>query len=151
HVPSEEGLQSTASVTQHTTASSQQPTSRRQSCAASAEHVTSDALWSILYPNARKNWAVVFRAAEGTMRPRFSKHALTALIIVTLLTMLSGQQSSPQLVLYNGKIFTSDAKHPYAEALAIQDDHILAVGSTSEILRLADNHSRRIDLVGRTV
>ena len=83
--------------------------------------------------------------------PTFSKHALTALAVVTWLTMVSGRQSSPDLVLFKGRIYTSNAKHPYAEALAIQGDRILAIGSTSEILRLASDHSRRIDLAGRTV
>jgi predicted amidohydrolase YtcJ len=54
-------------------------------------------------------------------------------------------------VLFNGRIITSDAARPTAQALAIQQDRILAVGSTQEIEPLATARTRRIDLKGRTV
>jgi len=54
-------------------------------------------------------------------------------------------------VLYNGKIFTADECAPWAQAIAIQDDHILAVGTNADVLAVAKAGTRRIDLDGRTV
>src|SRR5450755_1119745 len=57
----------------------------------------------------------------------------------------------PDLVLLNGKIFTSDAKHLHVEALAILGDRIIAIGDTTKMEALAGPATRRIDLGGRTV
>ncbi len=48
---------------------------------------------------------------------------LPALALTFLAPLAMGQQSSPNLILLNGKIFTSDAAHPHVEALAIRDEH----------------------------
>ena len=63
---------------------------------------------------------------------------------------LSGQ-SEPDYVLINGRVFTADAAHPHAEALAIQGERIIAVGSSEEISRLKSARSLVIDLGGRVV
>ncbi len=55
------------------------------------------------------------------------------------------------IALLNGKVFTSDPACRLAEAIAIEGERIVKVGSTSEIAALADAHTRRIDLSGRTV
>ncbi len=44
-----------------------------------------------------------------------------------------GQKSPADLVLLNGKVFTGDSSNPAAEAIAIRDERILAVGSNDEI------------------
>lgn len=62
-----------------------------------------------------------------------------------------GQQTSADLILLNGKVFTSDAAQPKAEAIAIRGERILAVGSNEEIRKLANTKTRSIDLGGRTV
>src|SRR5688572_7959562 len=56
----------------------------------------------------------------------------------------------PDLVLVNGRVLTMDPADTVVEALAIKDDRILAVGSTSEIEGLAGSRTERIDLRGRT-
>jgi predicted amidohydrolase YtcJ len=58
--------------------------------------------------------------------------------------------SAPALILFHGKILTVDSRDSTAEALAIRDGKIIAVGTDSDILRLADRATRRIDLHGRT-
>lgn len=62
-----------------------------------------------------------------------------------------GQTPPADLVLLNGRIITSDPLRPTAEALAIRQDRILAVGSSQEIERLATPSTRKVDLQGRTV
>jgi hypothetical protein len=57
----------------------------------------------------------------------------------------------PTLVLYNGKVLTVDERFTVAEAVAVRDGRILAVGSTAEIKRLIGPETRAIDLAGRTV
>lgn len=49
------------------------------------------------------------------------------LVLATLFVpapFVFGQQPSPDLILLNGRIFTSDLSHPYVEALAIRGDRI---------------------------
>lgn len=62
-----------------------------------------------------------------------------------------GQQVPADLILLNGKVFTAELGKPYAEAVAIRGERILAVGSSDEIKRLANAKTRVIDLQGRTV
>jgi predicted amidohydrolase YtcJ len=58
---------------------------------------------------------------------------------------------APDLILFDGKIFTGDLARPYAEALAITGGRLTAVGTSDEIRRLAGRNTRRIDLDGRVV
>ena len=56
-----------------------------------------------------------------------------------------------ELILRGGKIVTMDAAGRIAQALAVRDGRILAVGSDDEINRCAGAHTEVIDLAGRTV
>jgi len=64
---------------------------------------------------------------------------------------MAAQQQPPDLILLNGQIFTSNAAHPYVQALAISGERILTTGDSSKIKALAGPHTRQIDLAGRTV
>lgn len=59
--------------------------------------------------------------------------------------------SGSDLVLINGKVLTVDAKDSVAQAIAIRDGKILAVGSTSTVRARGDKNARVIDLKGKTV
>ena len=61
------------------------------------------------------------------------------------------QQPAPDLVLLNGKIFTSDTAHPYVQALAVRGERITATGDSAKIKALVGPHTKQIDLGGRTV
>ncbi|HWP56858.1 MAG TPA: amidohydrolase family protein [Candidatus Acidoferrales bacterium] len=54
-------------------------------------------------------------------------------------------------VYYNGKVLTVDERFSVAEALAVRDGRVMAVGSNAEILNLAGPHTRRLDLKGKTI
>lgn len=58
---------------------------------------------------------------------------------------------TPTLLLTGGKVFTADSTHPWAEALAIRGERIVAVGTTAEVRRLAGRATREIALGGRVV
>lgn len=59
--------------------------------------------------------------------------------------------TEPSLVLYNARIYTVDASHPRAEAVAIAGGRLLAVGSNREIDALTTGRTKKIDLGGQTV
>lgn len=56
---------------------------------------------------------------------------------------------SPDLIVYNGKLYTLDAEDTVAQAAAMQDGRFLAIGGDAEIKALAGPHTRQIDLGGR--
>ncbi len=54
-----------------------------------------------------------------------------------------GQQSAPDLILLNARVFTSDSSHPYVEALAIRGDRIVAAGTSEKIASMAGPQTKR--------
>lgn len=56
--------------------------------------------------------------------------------------------AADERVLYNGKIFTGEPEHPYAEAVAIRDDKIVAVGNRSWVSKAVASGVEMIDLKG---
>ena len=48
-------------------------------------------------------------------------------------------------ILYHGKIFTADASRPWAQAVAIRGQRIVAVGDDGPVRALAGPHTRSID------
>jgi predicted amidohydrolase YtcJ len=59
--------------------------------------------------------------------------------------------TSPDLVLFNGKITTLDREKPQAQAVAVREGCFQAVGDEAEIMGLAGPDAKRIDLGGRRV
>lgn len=59
--------------------------------------------------------------------------------------------SAPDLVLFHAKVFTADINHEWAQALAIKENKILAVGTNETILALCNAGTRRIDSGGRVI
>ena len=55
------------------------------------------------------------------------------------------------LVLYNGRIVTLDRSNPQAEAVAVKDGRFVAVGASREVMPLAGEGTRVVDLGGRRV
>lgn len=63
-------------------------------------------------------------------------------------------QDGADIIFYNGKILTVDSDQgdfTVAEAVAVREDKIQAVGTDDQILALAAANTRRIDLKGKTV
>src|SRR4051812_11492605 len=58
---------------------------------------------------------------------------------------------SADLILINGKIVTADENNTVAQAIAIQNGRILAMGANGEVRALGGPNSRIVDLGGRTV
>src|ERR1700741_3333885 len=64
---------------------------------------------------------------------------------------MSSAALSPDLVLTNATVLTADAKDTRAEAVAIWNGRIGAVGSARDIEALADARTNKVDLKGRCV
>ena len=60
--------------------------------------------------------------------------------------------ASEALTIYrNGRIYTNDPSAPWAEALLVRGEQILAVGDDDEVTALADKGARSVDLEGHFV
>ncbi|RMH14041.1 MAG: amidohydrolase [Gemmatimonadetes bacterium] len=65
---------------------------------------------------------------------------------------LDAQVREPaDLVLLNGNVYTADAAHPRAQAVAVREGRIVLVGSTREARALVGEGTEVIDLEGRTL
>ena len=62
--------------------------------------------------------------------------------------MTEGQPSNP-VVFYNAQVFTAESDHPYAEAVAIRGERIIAVGALGLVERIASATARKVDLHGQ--
>jgi predicted amidohydrolase YtcJ len=89
-----------------------------------------------------------------------ARHILSWALLLTLSLMAAaprcahaarsrGAVAGPDLVLFHGRIYTVDAQHPWAQALAIKNGRIVAVGADAAVLSLKTRATRSIDLQGR--
>lgn len=65
-----------------------------------------------------------------------------------------GQEKRPapaETILLHGKIYTVNARQPWAEAVAIRGSQVVAVGAETEIEKLRDANTKIIDAQGRLV
>ncbi len=69
--------------------------------------------------------------------------------IICVIPMTAAAQAD--LILVHGKVWTENPKQPESEAVAIQANRIVAVGSSSEINKLTGPATKVIDLRGRRV
>src|SRR5260370_26582545 len=67
-----------------------------------------------------------------------------ALTVPAVLAM--GRQAPPDLILVNGKIFTSDAAHPYVQAIAVRGERIATAGPAQYIRSLSGPQTQRLVL-----
>jgi predicted amidohydrolase YtcJ len=87
------------------------------------------------------------------MKNRSTQLAAVCLYLVAALAAgaLPAGAQSPDTALVNGKIITLDEHSTIAEALAVRDNKIAAVGRSAEVRALAGPATRIVDLGGRTV
>jgi len=86
---------------------------------------------------------------------KFCLRVVAAALCTILLALsdASAQKNSAfaDTVIVNGKIYTLNPQKPWAEALAIRADQIVAVGSDAEIAKLQSKSTQVIDAKGRLV
>jgi predicted amidohydrolase YtcJ len=79
-----------------------------------------------------------------------TRHLFTSLLTILLITNSCMSDKTADLILFNGTIYTVDESFSKAEAMAVRDGMILAVGSTNDILKQYDTE-KSIDLEGKFV
>lgn len=89
------------------------------------------------------------------MLGRLNFDSVAAIVFAGILIAVGGTGNAAgpwiaDVVLINGKIFTSSDAHPYVEALAIRGERIIAIGTSAEIKALSGPHTKIYDLQGRT-
>ena len=84
---------------------------------------------------------------------KFARHVFVAVLVVFLAwtSFAQTKSTSADVVLIHARIFTVNARQPWAEALAIHDGKIIAVGTEREVSRHRQPLTRVIDAKGRLV
>ena len=79
------------------------------------------------------------------------KYLAAAGLIVTLslIATLAVADEAVERILYNARIFTAEPDHPYAEAVAIRNDKIVAVGSRVDVEKAVGMQAELVDLHGQ--
>ena len=93
---------------------------------------------------------------KGDRVRRFSRRYLVLLFVTTFFLVqtdssLWAQVSSGERIFFHAKVFTGDAQNPYAEAVAIRGDKIIAVGNFPEVVKSVSENAERIDLEGKSL
>jgi len=76
---------------------------------------------------------------------------LAATFVLTLLLVSPAVGEEAELILSGGRIWTGDDEHPWAEAVAIAGERLIAVGRDEEVAAHAGTQTRSVDLAGRFV
>lgn len=76
---------------------------------------------------------------------------MRAFALAAMLVAGQAWAQNADLVLLNGKVVTADEQGTLAQALAVKDGRILAMGTSADIRKLAGKGTRVVDLGGRTV
>jgi predicted amidohydrolase YtcJ len=80
------------------------------------------------------------------------RHLLVSLVVFTLSAVAWGQAvTMADTVIVNARIYTVNAQQPWAEALAIRGDKVVAVGSAQEIAPYRGASTKVIDAQGKLV
>jgi predicted amidohydrolase YtcJ len=82
---------------------------------------------------------------------RFYLSAGTVLLFMCCSTARVGGTEDVDGVFINGNIYTVNAKQPQAEAVAVKNRRIVFVGPIADIQRFRGEHTRVVDLHGRTL
>ncbi len=76
---------------------------------------------------------------------------VTAFLLFHTASSLRAQESSNEHIFFHAKIFTGDPQNPYAEAVAIRGDKIIAVGNFPEVVKSVSVSAERVDLDGKSL
>src|SRR2546423_7383013 len=88
----------------------------------------------------REFLGVTAAGAAGVLAPSWMRRPLAA-----------WRAANPDLVVFNARIYTMDASRPRAEAFAIENGRIIAVGSTADIRALATKATQTLDAKQMTI
>jgi len=92
----------------------------------------------------------VRRALKTLAVPRLEV-LLGVALWMSFVALPAAADEPPELVLHSGKVVTVDPQFSIAQALAVREGKLVAVGTDEAIRRLAGPQTRQIDLAGATV
>jgi predicted amidohydrolase YtcJ len=75
----------------------------------------------------------------------------TSFFLLLATSPLRSQETSGERIFFHAKVFTGDPQNPYAEAVAIRSDKIVAVGNLSEVEKSVSAGAERIDLQDKSL
>jgi predicted amidohydrolase YtcJ len=85
-----------------------------------------------------------------TRAMRFQKClSLIVLLAFSSSAVIARADNVAERVFFNANIFTGERDYPYAEAVAVRGDKIVAVGSRGEVARSVSANAESVDLHGR--
>ena len=73
------------------------------------------------------------------------------LLVVVVPAPSVAQEGPTDMILHSGRVWTGEDAQPWAEAVAIRGNQIVAVGGDEEIMALRGDGTRVVDLDGRFV
>ncbi len=74
-----------------------------------------------------------------------------AIILVLIAVSCNVSTQTSDMIITNARIWTGNAVQPYAEAMAVSGDTIIAIGSNREVMKYKSGSGEVIDLGGRFV
>jgi predicted amidohydrolase YtcJ len=77
--------------------------------------------------------------------------AVTVLSLLSTIISAAAAQAPADVIYHGGEIVTVDDKNPTAEALAVKDGKIVAVGKKGDVLKLKADTTKMIDLQGKAL
>jgi predicted amidohydrolase YtcJ len=100
------------------------------------------------YNFSRENFLAAPR--PGNFVTLFGTLGVLAILLAPVSMRAQGKDQAER-VFFNAKVFTGVPAQPYAEAVAIRGDKIVAVGNLPDVLRAASPAADRIDLQGKAL
>ena len=92
---------------------------------------------------------LVCNCRGGALEPFSRRRFIQGMGSLLALPLLRTEE--PEIIVFNGNIWTVDEIQPRAQAVAISRGRFVAVGSNEEVLRLATARTRKVDLGFKTV
>src|SRR5947209_8257205 len=74
-----------------------------------------------------------------------------ALLAMLFFLPASLAHADADLILHNGKIVTVDKKFTVAQALAVEGNRIIKVGTDADVMKTKGTRTKLVDLAGKTV
>ncbi|WP_073276527.1 amidohydrolase [Microbulbifer donghaiensis] len=72
-------------------------------------------------------------------------------LFLMMVTQVAAGASSPDVIYYNATVLTMNDEQPTAEAVAVKEGKISAVGKSTDLLPSAGKGTKKVDLGGRTL
>jgi predicted amidohydrolase YtcJ len=76
---------------------------------------------------------------------------LLSLCLIILCAASPTARAAGRTIYYNGKVFTSNTQHLWAEGVAVEGELIIAVGTSNQVLALEQKGTKLVDLQGKTM